>query len=618
MRNVLLPTFILIIISFKIAVYAQDNLNLNKVVATVGNSAITSEEFLERYEMTPLFRKQIKRITPSLKLEFLYSLIAEKLWAQQAEAMGYDTTKIMNFVNEEFEKMFVRDAMYHREIKDKIKVTDEELIKGYVRNGKKLMINFLFSEDKKEIWNLYKMLNDGVPFDSVLATRPEQKEQLEPEEIVYGQMAEEIEDSLYSLKIRNYTSPLLTPDGWYIFKLTNIINQIFKSQSDKDDASGAVQKVIKARKEKDLFQQFYVNFFKNKKVNINKPLFQSLARKIAADFKEKKLNYRLKDDQPLYLEPEDVLKIEDEIGKDSLQMNYIEFNENPIKLDKFISILAFKNFNTIKYDLNSVAKLLDSETRKVIEDELLAREGIKEGLNYLPEVQKDLKMWKENYLEQMLKNKFIDSAGIEDKEAYNYYLKYYKNEVYPEEVNIIEVLTNSPDTVSEIMNELSKGADIRELASKYSIRDWTKKNRGEFGYFPITSFGNIGKIASRMKVGEIYGPLKVREGYSIFKLIGKRPSRVDTAQPFVKVKDEMKRYLAIKKEQNAINRYTVRLARKYGVDINLPVLEKIKVTNINMFGYRFLGFGGRITAAPLMAPDVDWVEPYLKNLNIAP
>ena len=288
MRNVLLPTFILIIISFKIAVYAQDNLNLNKVVATVGNSAITSEEFLERYEMTPLFRKQIKRITPSLKLEFLYSLIAEKLWAQQAEAMGYDTTKIMNFVNEEFEKMFVRDAMYHREIKDKIKVTDEELIKGYVRNGKKLMINFLFSEDKKEIWNLYKMLNDGVPFDSVLATRPEQKEQLEPEEIVYGQMAEEIEDSLYSLKIRNYTSPLLTPDGWYIFKLTNIINQIFKSQSDKDDASGAVQKVIKARKEKDLFQQFYINFFRDKKVNIKKQLFQSLVRKIAADFKRKK------------------------------------------------------------------------------------------------------------------------------------------------------------------------------------------------------------------------------------------------------------------------------------------------------------------------------------------
>ncbi len=287
MRNVLLPTFILIIISFKIAVYAQDNLNLNKVVATIGNSAITSEEFLERYEMTPLFRKQIKRITPSLKLEFLYSLIAEKLWAQQAEAMGYDTTKIMNFVNEEFEKMFVRDAMYHREIKDKIKVTDEELIKGYVRNGKKLMINFLFSEDKKEIWNLYKMLNDGVPFDSVLATRPEQKEQLEPEEIVYGQMAEEIEDSLYSLKIRNYTSPLLTPDGWYIFKLTNIINQIFKSQSDKDDASGAVQKVIKARKEKKLFQQFYINFFRDKKVNIKKPLFQSLVRKIAADFKKK-------------------------------------------------------------------------------------------------------------------------------------------------------------------------------------------------------------------------------------------------------------------------------------------------------------------------------------------
>ncbi len=597
---------------------AHAQVNPDSIVATVGNTTITAGEFLERYEMTPLFRKQIKRITPSLKLEFLYSLIAEKLWAQQSEAMGYDTTKIMKFVNEEFEKMFVRDALYHREIKDKIKISDEELIKGYARNSKKLLVNFLFSEDKKEIWNLYKMLNNGVPFDSVLTVRSEQKEQLEPEEIVYGQMAEDIEDSLYSLKIGNYTEPILTPDGWYIFKLANKISQVFKSQSDRENASGTVQKIIEARKEKKLFRQYYINFFKDKKVNANTPLFQSLARKIAADFKEKKFNYRLKDDQPLYLEPEDVIKIENEFGQDTLQMNYIEFKEKPISLGKFISILAFKNFNAVKYDLNSIAQLLDSETRKVIEEELLVREGIKEGLNYLPQVQKDLKMWRENYLAQMLKNDFVDSAKISDKEAYNYYLKYNKNEAYPEEVNIVEVLTNSHDTVSKIVEELNKGTDIRVLASRYSIRDWARKNGGEFGYFPITSFSDIGKIASRMEVGEIYGPLKIREGYSIFKLIGKRAAKVDTAQPFVKVKDELKRYLAIKKERNAINRYTISLARKYGVDINLPLLEKIEVTNINMFGYRFLGFGGRITAAPLMAPDVDWVEPYLKSLNIAP
>lgn len=612
-------TFIFISLSLlNITGVAYGQVNPDSIVATVGNSTITAGEFLERYEMTPFFRKQIKRITPSLKLEFLYSLIAEKLWAQQSEALGYDTTKIMKFVNDEFEKMFVRDVLYKREVKDKIKITDEDLIKGYARNSKKLLVNFLFSEDKNEIWNLYNMLNSGVPFDSVLAERPERKEQAEPEEIVYGQMAEDIEDSLYALKIGGYTFPIFTPDGWYIFKLTNKLNMVFKSQSDKDNASGTVRKIIEGRKERVRFRRYYFNFFKDKKIDANTHLFQSLARRISADFEEKKFKYRLKEDQPIYLEPEDVIKIEKEFSPDSLRMNYIEFEEHPISLEKFISILAFKNLNTIKYDLNSIARLLDSETRKIIEEELLAREGIKEGLNYLPQVQKDLKMWSENYLAQMLKNNFADSAKISDEQAYNYYLKYNKNENYPEEVNIVEVLTNSPDTVSKVMRGLNKGVDIRDLALKYSIRNWARKNGGEFGYFPVTSFGKIGKIAARMEVGEIYGPLRVREGYSVFKLIGKRAAKVDSVQPFIKVKEELKHYLAIKKEQDAINRYTVSLAQKFGVDINLPLLERIKVTNINMFGYRFLGFGGKITAAPLMAPDVDWVEPYLKSLNIAP
>ncbi len=612
-------TFIFISLSLlNITGFAYGQVNPDSIVATVGNSTITAGEFLERYEMTPFFRKQIKRITPSLKLEFLYSLIAEKLWAQQSEALGYDTAKIMKFVNDEFEKMFVRDVLYKREVKDKIKITDEDLIKGYIRNSKKLLVNFLFSEDKNEIWNLYNMLNSGVPFDSVLAERPERKEQAEPEEIVYGQMAEDIEDSLYALKIGGYTFPIFTPDGWYIFKLTNKLNMVFKSQSDKDNASGTVRKIIEERKEQVLFNRYYFNFFKDKKIDANTHLFQSLARRISADFEEKKFEYRLKEDQPIYLEPEDVIKIEKEFSPDSLRMNYIEFEEYPISLEKFISILAFKNLNTIKYDLNSIARLLDSETRKIIEEELLAREGIKEGLNYLPQVQKDLKMWSENYLAQMLKNNFADSAKISDEQAYNYYLKYNKNENYPEEVNIVEVLTNSPDTVSKVMRELNKGVDIRDLALKYSIRNWARKNGGEFGYFPVTSFGKIGKIAARMEVGEIYGPLRVREGYSVFKLIGKRAAKVDSVQTFIKVKEELKHYLAIKKEQDAINRYTVSLAQKFGVDINLPLLERIKVTNINMFGYRFLGFGGKITAAPLIAPDVDWVEPYLKSLNIAP
>lgn len=617
MRYVLPVTCALIIFLLSTKNFAQTDLNLNKVVAKVGNSTITADEFLKRYEMTPLFRKQIERITPSLKLEFLYSLIAEKLWALQAEKLGYDTTYVMKFVEDEYEKMFVRDALYRREITSKIKITDKELIQGYIKNSKKLLVNFLFSEDKKEIWNLYNMLKNGVPFDSVLEVRPEANEQNEPMEIVFGQMDEDIQDSLYTLKVGSYTQPLLTPDGWYIFRLTNNIHQVFNTESDKENAEETVKKIIEGYQTKKLYQEYYYKFFQGRKVEVNAPLFQSLARKISTAFEEKKFTYKIKDNDPIYLEPNESMKIGDEFGPDSLNMAYIQFNDEPITLEKFLNILILKEFNSKKYDLITIANTIDNETRKVIEEELLSRQGLKEGLNNLPSVQNDLSMWRENYLSQLLQNKFIDSAKISDEDVYNYYQEFNKDEAYPEEVNIVEVLTDSPDTVSKVFEELNKGVDIRILAAKYSQRKWARKQGGEFGFFPVTKFGKIGEIASRMKVNEIYGPLKVREGYSIFKLIGRRSAKVDTAQPFAKVKDELKHYLSIKKEHDVMTNYTVHLAQKFGVDIDSNVLDQIKVTNVNMFGYRFLGFGGRITAVPLLAPNVDWVEPYLKSMNIA-
>lgn len=44
---------------------------------------------------------------------------------------------------------------------------------------------------------------------------------------------------------------------------------------------------------------------------------------------------------------------------------------------------------------------------------------------------------------------------------------------FPTVVNIIEVLTDDLSIVDTVLNELKKGTDIRLLAAKYSIRDFT-------------------------------------------------------------------------------------------------------------------------------------------------
>lgn len=613
--------YILYAIVFQIMLFSgilRSQSYLDSVVAKVGNISITGKEFLDRYEMTPLFRKQIERMTPSLKLEFLYSLISEKLWADQGEEMGFDTTAVMKFAMDQYENMFVRDALYRKDIKDKVKISDKDLLEGFVRSETTLEVNYIISTDKKEIYDIYKMLKSGVPFDSVLALRPEKKEQQTPIKVFYGQMSQGLEDTLFLLPVGHFTTPQLTPDGYYIFRMTNKIKSSENAATGQANTAETVKQTIEAIKERKLYQKYFYDFFKDKKITANAVLLRSLTEKLSDIFKQRKFDYRISDKDPIFMEVGDVQKMENEFGSDSLKMSIIEFKNNPISLDEYIRRLIFKGFSSYKDDVPTIASLLSTVTRSIIEHELLARQGYKEKLNYLPNVQEDLTMWRQNYLMQMLQEKFIDSANVSDSTVYQYYRKMNKNEFYPEEVNIVEVMNNDPKIIEKVISELKNGVDIHKLAMEYTERNFTKKQNGEFGYFPVTKYGKIGEIASTMKVGELYGPLKLPEGYSIFKLIGKRPAKVDTAQPFDKTKDELRHYLVMQKEHKSMTDYTVYLAKKFGVYINMPILESIKVTHVNAFGYRYLGFGGRITAVPLMAPNVDWVEPYLKSLNINP
>jgi len=605
---------IITILLQSVDVYAQTSGSEQKL-AKVGNRFITEGEYLERYELSPGINRHNKKLTEFSKTDFLYTLIAEKLWALEAASMGLDTIEVMKFSRTAFEKMFVRDELYRREILEKIEITDEELFEGYTKNSTILKVNFLFSDDEEEIYHLYNLLNIGIPFDTILFESPEFEEQREPIEIVYGQMDKNIEDSLFLLKIEEYTTPILTPDGWYIFILKNRTEQMLRNVEDIENSKNTVGKIIKARKEQNLYTEFYYNFFGDKSVDVNPILFESLAQKINRVISEKKKNEKIKDGDPVYLLADEVLLIEQQFGDDSLKMVYILFDDEPITVKSFLRTLAYDGFSITETGIVKLRAILDLKTREIIEQELLAREGYKRNIHLSPEVQAQIQMWFDNYLFQILQNQFLDSSYVSDEEVYNYYRSVTTNENNQVMINIVEVLTDSLELVQFILNELKRGTDIRELAKKYTKREWTKERGGEFGLFKAGNYGEIGRMASQMEVGDIYGPLELPEGYSIFKLIDKRNKDDVPPAPFEKLKDEYSVQLSHIKLKAKMNNYTVQLALKYGLQIDWNFLNAIEVTNINSFAIRRLGFGGKITAVPLLAPNNSWVESYLKKLN---
>jgi hypothetical protein len=164
--NVLLIIFLVIIGSNNLR--AQSN-----IIAEIGNKELTKEEFKLRYELSPRILSSDLVDTDSLKLKFLYSLLAEKLWAIEAVDKGLSNTEDFNFYYKPIEKMYVRDELFKTQIKDNVIITDSDISRGISKYIKILQIRTLASDDSSKIFNIYSRLNDVGSIDSLLMVIPE-------------------------------------------------------------------------------------------------------------------------------------------------------------------------------------------------------------------------------------------------------------------------------------------------------------------------------------------------------------------------------------------------------------------------------------------------------------
>jgi len=587
-----------------------------KKLAEVGKTSITAGEFMQRYELSPQVGMQSKESPEVQKQNFLYTLIAEKLWALKAQDMAMDTSEIMRYTFKTIEKMYVRDAVYKIEVTDKINIPEKEYVKAYFRAAINLRIDYLVSAAEKEIRGLHHLLKIGVPFDTLLLAR----KGMQPDttmEVSYGMLQEEVEDSVYKLHPGEFTSPIQGPDAWYIFRVKERLDAITNSK-DQENSQSKARKTLKDRYADTYYAEFYKKFFSGKKINARGDVFWSFADQVINILKNRNESKNLPNGEKVYLDYNDTFVIEKSIGRDTLNMEYILIDDQPVTLKQFLRDFMFEGFYSTTVNPDTLRGKLNSRVRTYIEQELVAREGYKRGLQNLPDVQNAIKMWKENYLASLLKNKFADSTSVSDQEITDLYSQRYKEKILPQQVNIIEILTDSLEVVENVFNQISAGADFKELARRYTKRSWAKENGGEFGYFPVTMHGEIGKIAGGMSVGEVYGPLKVPEGYSIFKLIDKKDQQVEAPQTLDEVKNELKMSLTYQKMSDKLMDYTARLANQYGVSINEEALASLKTTNLAMFVYRYFGFGGRLPAVPLTSPFSEWMKVWQENKEDLP
>jgi hypothetical protein len=264
----------------------------------------------------------------------------------------------------------------------------------------------------------------------------------------------------------------------------------------------------------------------------------------------------------------------------------------------------------------TVYQILNNNIKTVIQNEILSRQAYKENLQHSENVRHDLSTWMNVKKASLLYKNVFDTLKFTKEDIQNEMAAHPLRYGARVEVNLREILVESLSTIRMIEKKLKAGEEMSLLAKKYSIRKAWGTKGGESGFIDADKYGELGWFAMDAQVDTLIGPLKIKEGYTLFKVLARR-IHFDTLQ---KDQDSLRSavltHLLPKKKGEVMDTYIGTLAKKYGVTLYTDRLVNVKTTATSMFTWRNIGFGGRIVAVPSVVPQYGWIEEWKKQIHL--
>ena len=142
--------------------------------------------------------------------------------------------------------------------------------------------------------------------------------------------------------------------------------------------------------------------------------------------------------------------------------------------------------------------------------------------------------------------------------------------------NIIatEILVAFKEQAHSLKEELMGDADAVQLARDYTIRKERAHHEGRLVLSPVGLYQDLYKVAKDLQAGDVGGPVKVRGGYSVFKVVEKQPPPKKPYHVFSQRR--ARAYVQIARSQKAYVQYMRGLHKKYSVEIFEENLLKIQ------------------------------------------
>lgn len=569
------------------------------VVAKVGDTFISEKEFLERFEMLPGLQRRREGRMGETKLELLYSLIAEKLLAQEARERTLHLDSIFRLSFEEVRKMLARDQLYREEVSGKVRIGSKELEQALAQAVKEILISFIYCDRQADAVFLRKQIKTSRDFDSIQIDTSFHAVR-DTATVIWSDTNPDIERAAYSRKKGEVSSVIRAGTGYYILKVVWVKKSDFYASLQPSVLRERVQEKIRERKEEARLGDFVASTLKNK-VGYSHPvqlkaLASALRKVFAAGQVEGKV--ALTENSAAEVRRECRAMLEDTLSV---------AGDIVWTVGDIVDRLYATGFSVDSTTVKSIHHLLNGQLRVWVQQELLAQEALARGFDKYPAVRQQLEMWYDNFLAQSMRSYLKNQVRVTDAEVASFMQSQDTASAIPR-VQIREMKTATLDEMDQALNELQSGKRMEEVIARWCSDPRLRERKGISDPFPISERYPIGDLAWQMLEGERYGPIKDASGFLYFELLSKERRSEQTDTGYVGKKEKATKELLRQKDKRLVNVFLAQAGEARSYMVYQDRLSRIKVSSIPMMTFRVLGFGGRMFAVPFVDRQIEWLN----------
>jgi len=526
----------------------------DQIVASVGTNQISIKDFISRCEEY-LFSTGVKD-NIVVRRAILNNMINEILLSKYD-----DNKKILS--NPEYQKELkwadkqtILAYLEDQEVFAKIKVTDAELREAYYRSNERIAARHLFAQTEEEASNLYQLLQTGADFNSlakqVFTDSTLQKNGGYLGYFSWGDMDPAFEDAAYSLKIGEISKPVKTKYGYSIIKVEDRVPHPLLTEDEYVKRKHHMEGVVRLRKRNPAERDFINKHFVPNKVMFNEKSLDNVLTNLSYSTANSSEKLKHKSSSTICMK----------YGNKSYSQNELERRIDEIPAFHREKITSIENLKTVAAGI-------------VLQD-ILMKMAMEKGYNSVPAVRNLIPKYNNVIFLTYKREEINNNTILPDSIVKRYYddnPQYFKND---NEMNVQEIIVKRKSLADSLMMQINSGADFGSLAEKYSIREWSAKNKGIMGFSEVSKFGIVKDTLWRSDINKILGPIKIQEVYAIFKVLEKKVGEV---KDYEHSKDLAYRLAKKEKSSLVVDEYISKLRKNVNIKVDENMLENAVISN---------------------------------------